>query len=286
MTKLPKRFLTLQALILGLCLGGCSVDSPVVTPETQESQYTEANVLAKQGRTQEALSAYLKVISKRGEQAPESHLNVGIIYLEQIKDPIAAIYYFRRYLELVPNSKLSERVKGLIETAKRDFARSLPVQPQENIAGHLDTLDQIERLQRRNDELNAELASLRAGMALPPVPYHAPETAVDNTGLRPIPTPSDTLSVITPNQTGATLTDSNSADDNIEATAAPLAASTHSGRTHTITKGDTWYNLAKNITAQVLNGLRLLLQIATNLKGIIQHLRSAWCLKFLKIYFY
>jgi len=243
--KLPKRFLTLQALILGLCLGGCSVDSPVVTPETQESQYTEANVLAKQGRTQEALSAYLKVISKRGEQAPESHLNVGIIYLEQIKDPIAAIYYFRRYLELVPNSKLSERVKGLIETAKRDFARSLPVQPQENIAGHLDTLDQIERLQRRNDELNAELASLRAGMALPPVPYHAPETAVDNTGLRPIPTPSDTLSVITPNQTGATLTDSNSADDNIEATAAPLAASTHSGRTHTITKGDTWYNLAK-----------------------------------------
>jgi tetratricopeptide (TPR) repeat protein len=233
-------------MLLGvLFLGGCSADTPVATIETQERQYLEANTLAKQGRTQEALAAYLKVIAKRGDQAPESHLNVGIIYLEQIKDPIAAIYYFRRYLELVPNSKLGDRVKGLIETAKRDFARSLPVQPQDNIAGHLDGLDQIERLQRQNDELNAELASLRAGMALPPVPYHAADSTVDGTGLRPLPGSSDKVQVIAPNESVATAPETSSADDNIEATAAPAASSTHAGRTHTIVKGDTWYNLAK-----------------------------------------
>lgn len=242
MIKLHQRFIFLQAFLVVLCLGGCSADNTVVKPETQESLYTEANVLAKQGRTQEALAAYLKVISKRGDQAPESHLNVGIIYLEQIKDPIAAIYYFRRYIELVPNSKLNERVKGLIETAKRDFARGLPVQPQENIAGHLDTLDQMERLQRQNDELNAELASLRTGMALPPVPYHAPEQGVDYTGLHPLPPSNETLSVITPNQTGSTLSETSSPEDNVEAVDTPEA---HPGRTHTIAKGDTWYKLSK-----------------------------------------
>lgn len=280
MIKVHKRLTLGLGLLLGtFFLGGCSVDTPVTTIETQERQYLEANTLAKQGRTQEALAAYLKVIAKRGDQAPESHLNVGIIYLEQIKDPIAAIYYFRRYLELVPNSKLGDRVKGLIETAKRDFARSLPVQPQDNIAGHLDGLDQIERLQRQNDELNAELASLRAGMALPPVPYHAVDNPVDEVGLRPLPQTSGTVQVLAPNQITATAAETSSADDNIEATAPPVSTSTHASRTHTIVKGDTWFSLAKKYYGSGSKWPQIVAANRDQLKGDHPALRVGMVLK-------
>jgi tetratricopeptide (TPR) repeat protein len=85
--------------------------------------------MERQGRWDEALAAYLKVIDRRGDAAPESNLDAGLIYLNHIKDPIYAIYYFRRYLELEPNSKQAVYVKGLIDAAKREFARALPGQP-------------------------------------------------------------------------------------------------------------------------------------------------------------
>jgi len=127
--------------------------------EIDDPNYRLGQRLVKQGRNQEALAAYLRVISERGEAAPESHLEAGIIYLQQIKDPIAAIYYFRKYLERNPNSPQAPQVRGLVEGAKREFARTLPANPLENQSERLDMVEQINRLQRENDQLKAELLS-------------------------------------------------------------------------------------------------------------------------------
>jgi len=127
--------------------------------EIDDPNYRLGQRLVKQGRSQEALAAYLRVISERGEAAPESHLEAGIIYLQQIKDPIAAIYYFRKYLERNPNSPQAPQVRGLVEGAKREFARTLPANPLENQSERLDMVEQINRLQRENDQLRAELLS-------------------------------------------------------------------------------------------------------------------------------
>ena len=51
------------------------------------------------------MTAFLKVIDKRGEDAPESHLEVGLLYLQHINDPLSAIYHFRKFLALRPNSQ-------------------------------------------------------------------------------------------------------------------------------------------------------------------------------------
>jgi len=127
--------------------------------EIDDPNYRLGQRLVKQGRSQEALAAYLRVIAARGEAAPESHLEAGIIYLQQIKDPIAAIYYFRKYLERNPNSPQAPQVRGLVEGAKREFARTLPANPLENQSERLDMVEQISRLQRENDQLKAELLS-------------------------------------------------------------------------------------------------------------------------------
>src|SRR6188474_88527 len=114
--------LTSAALFLA---AGCErADNQMLASEADEPNYRQGQQLVKQGRSQEALSAYLKVIAKRGESAPESHLEAGLLYLEEVKDPLAAIYHFRKYLELQPNSRQAVHVKGRIDVAKREFART------------------------------------------------------------------------------------------------------------------------------------------------------------------
>ncbi|MSU70221.1 MAG: LysM peptidoglycan-binding domain-containing protein [Opitutaceae bacterium] len=149
-------------------LGGCARDASLpLTSELDEPNYRQGQQLGRQGRPQEALAAFLKVIARRNEDAPESHLEAGLIYSQHIKDPIAAIYHFRKYLELEPNSRQAELVRQRIDAAKRDFARTLPGQQYENGADRLIVQEQIGRLQRENDELKAELAALHGGTAPP-----------------------------------------------------------------------------------------------------------------------
>jgi len=68
--------------------------------------------MERSGQNQIALEAFLKVIEKRGDDAPESHLEAGLIYLNHIKDPIAAIYHFRKYIEIKPNSARGQQVEA------------------------------------------------------------------------------------------------------------------------------------------------------------------------------
>jgi len=81
---------------------------PSLGMETNEPYYRQGDQLKRQGRYQEALAAYLKVIEKRNEDAPESQLEAGLIYQQYLKDPIYAIYHFRKYLELEPNSRQAD----------------------------------------------------------------------------------------------------------------------------------------------------------------------------------
>lgn len=249
---MPVRLITFGLVALCALLGGagCGRDSYAVSAESDEAFFREGQELNRQGRTQEALAAYLKVIAARGDQAPESHLEVGLIYLEHIHDPIEAIYYFRKYLELEPNSRQAGLVRGLVDTAKREFARTLPGQPLDNQAARLDQGGQIEALQRENEDLRAEIAALRAGEPAP-VPHVAgdgsapgarapspmfvapatPPPQVDNQSpIKPAPLEADA---------------SLGPADNPPAAVQPAPAQPAQARTHTVARGDTLYSLAQ-----------------------------------------
>jgi tetratricopeptide (TPR) repeat protein len=205
--------LALGALLLGAGCGGGS--DALATAEVDDSYYQQGKALQRQGREAESLTAFLKVIERRGEQnAPESHLEAGLVYLNQVKNPIEALHHFNKYLELQPKSKEAPRVSGLINTAMKELARTISGRPLENQVQALNLRDTLENLQRENDQLKAEIASLRGtaapgpsflrvtrapadGSAVPP-PANNPVAAVDSPiAVAPAPRPATPLVPVT-----------------------------------------------------------------------------------------
>lgn len=166
MSRLPiafKRLLLPLLGVLALALAGCSENEHLTSAtEVDEPNYREGQALLKTGRKQEALAAFLKVISKRGDDAPESHLEIGLLYLQHINDPLSAIYHFKKYLALRPNSPQAPLVRQRIDAATRDFARTLPAQPLEGQPQRVDLVAALDRMKQENDALKQELADLRA----------------------------------------------------------------------------------------------------------------------------
>jgi len=178
------RLARLLSPLLGLAalwLAGCSDGDRVKTAaEIDEPAYREGQAMLKTGRRQEALAAFLKVVDKRGDDAPESHLEIGLLYAQHINDPLSAIYHFRKYLALRPNSPQAPLVRQRIDAATREFARTLPAQPLENQLQRVDLVATLDRLKQENDALKQELADVKAGRNVVAAP--GPEAAPGPTG--------------------------------------------------------------------------------------------------------
>lgn len=164
-----RNFCAVAALSVLLLSAGCGDRGGAVLPaEIDEPFYVQGVQLKKQGRDGEALTAFLKVIDRRGERgAAESHLEAGEIYLTHSKDPAEAYHHLRKYLELQPNSKQADLVKGRVEIAKREFWRQLAGRPIDDQSVRLQIDEEISKLRRENEELQAQLSVLRGGGAMP-----------------------------------------------------------------------------------------------------------------------
>lgn len=148
------RFRILISALICLYLAGCGSNRPVFE-ETDEPDYIEGKSLLRQGEEEQALLAFLKVIDSRTD-SPESHLEAGLLYLDEMNQPILAIYHFMKFLELRPDARQAPEVEGLIDTAKKEFARTLPGQPFENRSQQADLLLVVERLRAENERLKAD----------------------------------------------------------------------------------------------------------------------------------
>jgi LysM repeat protein len=245
-----------------------------IQAETDDAFFVQGKQLQRQGRNPEALTAYLKVIEKRGERgAAESHLECGQIYLNHTKDPVEAYHHFRKYLELQPNSRQAEFVRGMVKAALREFARTIPgriddqsLRPQGD--------EEAQKLRREVDELRAELAVLRGGGGVPvnraphvikvpvdpratalPVPttqvVQSPITAAPSRGSNPAPVAEKaTASRIGPESATRTPTPSSVRTPVANTTRPPATPASRppvptTGRTHTVVAKDTLFSLSK-----------------------------------------
>jgi LysM repeat protein len=135
-----------------------------VIEELDDPAFERGRSYLKVGRETDALDEFLSV-TRRVTQAPKSHLEAGRLFLTlaERKDPVAAIYHFRRYLLLQPNARESPMVEQLIVTAEREIIRKLPGEPYDN---YLESLD----LKEENDRLRREIADLQARLGSPLAP--------------------------------------------------------------------------------------------------------------------
>ncbi len=149
--------------LIGVVMQGCS-PSTSVTKETEERAYRRGKNLLKEGRQDEALQAFQSVIATRPD-ATESHLEAGLIYLNNIKDPLAAIYHFRNYLALSPEGEYADFVKELILTAQKDFAQTLPGEPFGNEVERVNLMETVNKLREENNELKQTVVDLKKQLA-------------------------------------------------------------------------------------------------------------------------
>ena len=149
------------ALIGTFAIAGCSDRMSLdVLSETEDPVYRRAKDLLSRNLYNEALSQFTKIISKRSGNAPESHLEAGLIHLDHMDDQYSAIYHFKHYLVIKSRDPDSSersagmaRVEDLIKTAKKDL---LTTEDAKNY--RLKLLDTIEQLRRENETLKSRLA--------------------------------------------------------------------------------------------------------------------------------
>ena len=249
------RFLLLLGGAAALGLSGCGDgDRLAYANEADEPYYREGVALEKTGRRQEALSAFLKVIEKRGDDAPESHLEVGLLYQQHINDPLSAIYHFKKYLAIRPNSPQAPLVRQRIDSAIREFARTLPAQPLENQLQKVDLIAAMDRLKLENDLLKQQNADLRAGREVPEAAVDTPAQPAGDVNVsfnveniptvrthpvRPEPPP------VTPPTTRHATAPATAPARNVSTPPTQNAPARGVARRHTVTKGDTLSNLAQ-----------------------------------------
>ena len=161
---------TLLALSTLALTAGCGGDrSSVAAEEANDPTYQQAQDLKKQGRYNEALNGFLKVIDRRGENgAPESHLEAGALYLNWSHNPVEAYHHFSKYLELQPTGPRSAIVRGQREAALREIARYL-LAPTNNQGVGVELNNEVEQLRRQVQELKAENEALRGASSVPVV---------------------------------------------------------------------------------------------------------------------
>lgn len=128
-------------------------------PETQNKSYLRAKRYLREDRKDEALEAFLLVITETPANAPESHLEVGRLYQNNLNDPIAAIYHYRKFLEQRPGGQEAPIVRQMVESAKKDFASQLPGNPFDSDADRLDLLKMLQEARAQNETLRQELAA-------------------------------------------------------------------------------------------------------------------------------
>jgi LysM repeat protein len=236
----PSRFAHHAAAILALAAlamgAGCNHhgDQIEVVAETDEKQYQYAEQMLKEDRQTEALAAFQRVINKRPDDAPESHLEAGRLCIKLKNDPIEAIYHYQKYLAAKPNSEQAPMVRGLIDTAKKEFARSLPGQPYHGEYERLDLIDQIRTLTAQNDELRRELATGQPGPAANP-------PANQGVALASLPpTPQDNIAA-------APLSPLNSNNSANTAAAQKNATKSATAHSYTVEGGDTLSRISSKV---------------------------------------
>jgi len=193
-------------------VGACSQSGPIVDEE-EDAAFQRGRSFLKVGKEEEALDEFLSV-TRRAMNSPNSHLEAGRLFLtlDSRKDPIAAIYHFRRFLLLENESREAPKVRQLIVTAEHEIIRELPGEP------YSDLLDSLS-LKKENDRLTREIADLRASQGLPLNSRQISTTKSENTTPR--------LPIVLPPK--------------------PEISPTVRARTYTVQQGDSLYAISRKL---------------------------------------
>ncbi len=170
-------------------------------------------------KNQQDYAGAIALLEKALEANPHlarAHWELGLIYYQstpEVQDAAAAIYHFRKLLQIDPNWKQAESVTNLINTCKLELAKTAPLGPpttaserlvaqltaslqkvtvsaQQLTAEKLQLQDALGRTQGQLQQAAAENAQLRAlvqRLQTPPTPIPQPGAQTNAPPVRPAP---------------------------------------------------------------------------------------------------
>jgi nucleoid-associated protein YgaU len=157
----------------------------------------------------------------------------------------------------MPTSKEAANVKQMVEAARREFARTLPARPLEDQSVKLEVREAMEKLQRENDELRAQIATLRGnagagvGRVAPVIELPGSPPVAPVTGTTPA---SEPLVSASPVRTAPPVRNASAAAPTPPVSAPvrptpspatpPRTAPPAGGRTHTVQPKETLYGIS------------------------------------------
>lgn len=209
---------------------GCERSGPTSGAQAErEANYQRAKKLGEQHDFEGAAEFYKRALSVNPEFA-SAHLELGLLCDDKLGDPIAAIYHYRRYLELRPDSDKRQLVTDFIERAKLSLAAKLPQSP-------ITDPSELTRLQNEKAALLQENAMLRTQVA-------ELEKAATAVAVKPTVSvdSAPALASASPVTPAAATVVMASAPVALPTTDAPVESTR--GRMHVVQKGDTLYSLA------------------------------------------
>ena len=221
-----------MALIVGFSCG-CERSSPITDAEAgRETNYQRARKFYEQNDFQAAAEFYKRALAVNPEFA-NAHLELGLLCDNKLSDPISAIYHYRRYLELRPDSEKKQLVSDFIERAKVSLAAKLPQSPVIDANDVTRLQNEKATLLQENAQLRTQIAELekaanatKSVMALPPTTdFAVPAASVPVTNAQPVSAPPTIMAAVP---------------------ITPSVETTESTRTrmHVVQKGDTLFSLA------------------------------------------
>jgi tetratricopeptide (TPR) repeat protein len=228
-----RRFQPFAFAMVFLLLTACERSAPVSDAAAeQEVNYLRAKKLYEQQDFPASAEFYKKTLSVNPDFA-KAHLELGLLSDDKLGDPIAAVYHYRRYLELRPDSEKRQLVEDFVERAKLSLAAKLPQSPVVDPG-------ELTRLQNEKVALLQENAMLRSRVAELEKAATMAAAAIAETPTASVVSTPAPASVVTPSPAATMVM----AAAPVTAFAEPSPGEAVRAHTYVVQKGDTLQSLA------------------------------------------
>lgn len=140
------------SIVFILLLVSCDDGSP---GENRHPLFKKASNLKEKGKYPESVKAFEDYIKINPDSA-KTHLELATLYDDNLKDPLMAIYHYRCYLEIEPESQDRENIEAWLKGAEKEYYEQLRMNYSDN-----DLKKEIEALKEAEKRYIANLNQLR-----------------------------------------------------------------------------------------------------------------------------
>jgi LysM repeat protein len=201
-----RRWLAAWGTVAALCCGCEQTTTPtqVSGPDLERApEYLQARRSYDLHEFKASAQQYEKLLATNPDFA-KGHFEVALLYDDKLADPVMAVYHYRRFIELEPNSEKRQLVEDFIERAKVSLVAKLPQSAITDPAEVSRLRDQNAALMRENEVLKARVADLEnAAAAASARTQTVTATEVEQVA-QPMPPPTNVVVAPSPPNTGET----------------------------------------------------------------------------------